>query len=169
MDNDGDGNGFFNKRDWNGPIAHKGCFIRCNTARAKVHLRWSSIDDISIKVGISVEKWGKSFFLASLVSGVEEQKNGVLRSILDLITQKWCPSQRLPAVQWGWWCNRFNALIYTGHHHSSQSLLQFNSIEDKVGQNLKKEKLHMNIAMISGTDLALDKVTVHNNRPVRKN
>ena len=28
------------------------------------------------------------FFLASLVSGVEEQKNGVLRSILDLITQK---------------------------------------------------------------------------------
>ena len=66
------------------------------------------------------------FFLASLVSGVEEQKNGVLRSILDLITQKWCPSQRLPAVQWGWWCNRFNALIYTGHHHSSQSLLPFN-------------------------------------------
>ena len=126
MDNDGDGNGFFNKRDWNGPIAHKGCFIRCNTARAKVHLRWSSIDDISIKVGISVEKWRKRFFSASLVSGVEEQKNGVLRSSLDLITQKWCPSQRLPAVQWRWWCNRFNVLIYTGHRHSSQSLLQFN-------------------------------------------
>ena len=57
---------------------------------------------------------------------VEEQKNGVLRSSVDLITQKWCPSQRLPAVQWRWWCNRFNALIYTGYHHSSQSLLQFN-------------------------------------------
>ena len=40
-------------------------------------------------------KWGyqsrneeKGFFLAALVSGVEEQKNGVLRSSLDLITQK---------------------------------------------------------------------------------
>ena len=42
-------------------------------------------------------------------------------------------------------------------------------MEDKVGQNLKKKKLHMNIAMISGTDLTLDKVTVHNNRPDRKN
>ena len=42
-------------------------------------------------------------------------------------------------------------------------------MEDKVGQDLKKKKLLMNIAMISGTDLTLDKVTVHNNRPVRKN
>ena len=39
-------------------------------------------------------KWGyqsrneEKGFLASLVFGVEEQKNGVLRSSLDLITQK---------------------------------------------------------------------------------
>ena len=165
MDNDGDGNGFFNKRDWNGPIAHKGCFIRCNTARAKVHLRWSSIDDISIKVGISAEKWGKSFFLASLVSRSRRMVSSGA-SWTWLHRSDALPSGCLQCSEGG---GAIDLMLWYTPAITIPLNLCSNSIEDKVGQNLKKEKLHMNIAMISGTDLALDKVTVHNNRPVRKN